>query len=172
MNRHLTGAVICLLLSFPAQAIERITEAQIRQLMDVTDAAAQNRDAAGIGAHLSDWFVKIIEFEHGDKLARVRLGKHKYLELIAAGWTETAEYDYRRDDIVIYITLDGLSGQSYSTITEHMVRDGEKLTSRFREYATYEMENGRPVILYIEGHTLVGDTTPSYIPEAAQHSLR
>ncbi|MGB5305597.1 MAG: hypothetical protein WBO57_05115, partial [Gammaproteobacteria bacterium] len=64
------------------------------------------------------------------------------------------------DDIVIHIMQGGLSGQSYSTVTETMVRDGRKITSRIREYATYELENGRPVILYVTSHTLVGDTTP------------
>ncbi len=55
---------------------------------------------------------------------------------------------------------DGQSGLSYSTITENLVQNGTKMTSLFREYATYELENGRPVITQISGHTLVGDTTP------------
>ena len=160
MNIQLSGALIFLLLSLPAQAADRITAAHIQQLISATDTAAINRDAAGIGAHLSDWFLKIIEFEHKNQLARVRLGKDKYLELITAGWEDIGEYDYQRDDIVIHIMQGGLSGQSYSTVTETMVRDGRKITSRIREYATYELENGRPVILYVTSHTLVGDTTP------------
>ena len=55
---------------------------------------------------------------------------------------------------------DGLSGSSYSTVTEHMVLNGEEMISRFREYATYELEDGRPVITQVSGHTLLGDTTP------------
>ena len=54
----------------------------------------------------------------------------------------------------------GLSGQSHSTITENTIQDGEKITSKFREYATYTLENGRPVITRVSGHTLLGDTTP------------
>jgi hypothetical protein len=57
---------------------------------------------------------------------------------------------------------DGLSGLSYSTITEHLVQDGEEMISKFREYATYELENGRPVITQVSGHTLLGDTTPQW----------
>jgi hypothetical protein len=41
-----------------------------------------------------------------------------------------------------------------------MVLDGREMTSRFREYATYRLENGQPVITEISGHTLLGDTTP------------
>ena len=55
---------------------------------------------------------------------------------------------------------DGLSGMSHSTVTENVVKDGEKMTSKFREYATYELENGKPVITRVSGHTLLGDTTP------------
>ena len=57
---------------------------------------------------------------------------------------------------------DGLSGLSHSTVTENMVQDGEKITSKFREYATYELEDGRPVITRVSGHTLLGDTTPQW----------
>ena len=36
------------------------------------------------------------------------------------------------------------------------------MTSKFREYATYELENGRAVITQVSGHTLLGDTTPQW----------
>jgi hypothetical protein len=57
---------------------------------------------------------------------------------------------------------DGLSGVSQSTVTENTIQDGETMTSRFREYATYELEDGRPVITEVSGHTLLGDTTPQW----------
>jgi hypothetical protein len=112
--------------------------------------------------YLGDAFERIIEFTHAKWLAKVRVDKQKYLELIDEGWVNHGEYDYQRDDTQIHIMPDGLSGQSYSTITEHVVIDGERITSRFREYATYELENGRPVITRVSGHTLLGDTTPQW----------
>ena len=160
MNRLVTGTLLSILLSLPAQAADWITEEQIQQVISATDAAALNRDAAGIGAYLSDSFEKIIEFQHKKWMAKVRLDKNKYLALIDEGWADIEEYDYQRDDTKIHITKDGLSGHSYSTITENMVQDGEKMTSRFREYAIYKLENGRLVITQVSGHTLVGDTTP------------
>ena len=89
-----------------------------------------------------------------------KLDKAKYLEVIDAGWIDIEEYDYQRNDIVIHIMPDGQRGASYSTVTESFVQDGEKMTSKFRESATYELEDGRPVIIRVKGHTLVGDTTP------------
>jgi len=160
MNRALAGSVLSILLALPAQAADRITEEQIQKVISATDAAALNRDAAGIGTYLGESFVKIIEFTHKQWMAKVKLDKDKYLKLISEGWADIGKYDYQRDDIKIHIMPDGLSGTSYSTVTEHMVQGGEKMTSRFRETATYELENGRAVITQVSGHTLLGDTTP------------
>ena len=162
MNRLLTGTVIFALLSLPAHAADRITSEQIQQVINDTDAAAMNRDAAGIGEHLGDAFEKTIEFRYKKWMAKVRLDKDKYLELIDEGWANTGEYDYQRDNTEIHISPDGLSALSHSTITENIVQDGEKMTSKIREYATYELENGRPVITRVSGHTLLGDTTPQW----------
>ena len=161
MNWRLSGTVISVLLAFPLLAAERITAEQIQQVMDSTDTAAMNRDTAGIGAYLGESFVKIIEFPHDKWMAKVTLDKQEYLALIDAGWHTIEDYDYRRADIEIHVMPDGLSGLSYSTVTEHLVQDGKEMTSKFREYATYELEAGRPVITRVSGHTLVGDTTPN-----------
>jgi hypothetical protein len=162
MNRLFTGTVVFLVLLLPAQAAERITREQIQQVMDAADVASMNRDATGIGEYLSDSFLKIVEFRYKKWMARVKVPKDKYLEIIDEGWAHVGSYYYQREDTEIHIALDGLSGMSHSTITEQMVQDGEQITSKFREYATYELENGRPVITHVTGHTLLGDTTPKW----------
>lgn len=161
LNRLLSGILVSALLAFQSQAAELITEQQIRQVINATDAAARDRDAEIIGKYLSDAFVRIIEVPHDKWLAKVKLNKSDYLELIDDGWASAEDYDYRRDHTVIHVMPDGLSGQSYSTLTENVIQDGARLISRFREYAYYRIENGRPVITRISGHTLVGDTTPA-----------
>jgi hypothetical protein len=160
MNRQITGTLASIILSLPAHAVDRITDEQIQQVINATDTAAMNRDSAGIGEYLSDSFRRIIEFRHKKWMAKVKLRKDQYLEIIDEGWANSGEYDYQRDDIEIHISPDGLSGLSHSTVTEHVVQDGEEMTSKFREYATYAVENGRPVITRVSGHTLLGDTTP------------
>ena len=162
MNRLVTGIVLSVLLSHPAQAADRITSEQIQQVIDATDAAAMNRDTAGIGVYLSDSFEKTIEFPYKKWMAKVKLGKEDYLQLIDEGWTNTGDYDYQRNNTEIHISPDGLSGLSHSTVTENIIQDGEKMTSKFREYATYELENGSPFITRVSGHTLLGDTTPQW----------
>ena len=160
MNRLLTGAIITLLLLHQAQAADNITREHIQQVIDYTDSAAKNRDAAGIGEYLSETFEKIIEFPHDKWIAKVRVDKKKYLELIEEGWPTLEEYDYQRDNTVIHLMSDGSSGQSHSTITETLSLDGRIMVSKFREYAVYTMENGKAVITQISGHTLLGDTMP------------
>lgn len=160
MNRALTIIALAIALALPAEAAERITEAQIRQVIDITDTAARKRDAAEIGVYLSDDFIRVIEWQHKQWMAKVKIDKLEYLTLIDTGWAGIDGYDYTRSDIVIHVLPDGLSGMSYSTITEHTRVDGRDMTSRFREYATYTLEHGQPVITEISGHTLLGDTTP------------
>jgi len=158
MNRLITGTVLTVLLSFQAQAADPITREHIQQVVDVTDAATRNRDTAGIGEYLSETFERIIEFVHDKYIAKVRVDKKKYLELIDEGWPTLEEYDYQRDDTTIHIMPDGSGGQSYSTITETLSLDGTRMVSKFREHALYTMEDGKPVITQISGHTLLGDT--------------
>lgn len=160
MKTRWAAPLLAALLGLPVQANEQITEAQIQQVIEVTDAAAMNRDAAAIGAYLSDSFIRVIEWQYKKWMAKVKIDKYEYLRLIDTGWAGIGAYDYARDSTEIHIAQDGQSGSSYSTITEHMVLDGREMTSRFREYATYRLENGQPVITEISGHTLLGDTTP------------
>ena len=160
MHRVIFGTLLCLLLPATSQAAEVITREQIQQVMQATDAASLERDAAGIGIHLCNSFERVIEFPYKELMATVRIDKMEYLQMIDEGWAGIKQYDYQRDDIEIHIMPDRLSGRSHSTVTEHMVLDGIEMTSRFREYATYEIRDGRTVITQVGGHTLLGDTTP------------
>jgi len=160
MTKSLTVTVLLVLLSFTAHAADQITREQIKQVISATDTAAMDHNTADIGAYLGDSFERIIEFPHEDQIATVQLNKIEYLQLVDEGWSRIAYYDQQRDNLEIHIMPDGLSGKSHSTITENIMIDGVKMTSRFREYATYELENGKPVITQVSGHTLLGDTTP------------
>jgi len=158
MNRLITGTVLTLMLSFQIQAADTITREHIQQVIDVTDTATRNHDTAGIGEHLSETFERIIEFTHEKYIAQLHVDKKKYLSLIDEGWPTLEEYNYQRDNTAINIMPDGSGGESYSTITETLSLDGTKMVSKFREYALYTLENGRPVITQISGHSLLGDT--------------
>ena len=118
MNRLLTGTVLSVVLSLPALSAERITDEQIQQVIDATDTAAMNRDAAGIGEYLSDAFEKTLEFRYKKWMAKVKVRKDKYLELIDEGWVNAGVYDYQREDTEIHIMPDGLSGLSQSTMNK------------------------------------------------------
>ena len=160
MTKSLTVTVLLVLLSFTAHAAEQITREQIKQVINATDTASMDHNTAAIGTYLGDSFERIIEFPYEDQMATVQLNKIEYLQLVDEGWARISYYDQRRDNLEIHIMPDGLSGKSHSTITENIVIDGVKITSRFREYSIYQLENGRPVITQVSGHTLLGDTTP------------
>ena len=159
MNRLLTSLALTVLLSFQAQAADPITREHIQQVVDMSDVATMNRDTAGIGEYLSETFERVIEFIYDEKyIAKVRVDKKKYLDMIDEGWPTLEEYQYQREDTVIQVMADGSGGQSYSTITETLSIDGTSMVSKYREHALYALENGKPVITQISGHTLLGDT--------------
>lgn len=143
-----------------AAAADKLTSEMIRELMDTTDTAAAQRDAATIGAALGDNFYKYVDVPSDGLPATVRITKQQYLDTIEKGWEKVGKYDYRRKDVVINLSSGGDSGESFSTIVENFEIDGKSMTSKVREYARYELQDGRPVIVNLDTQTLVGDTTP------------
>jgi hypothetical protein len=160
MIKAIAAASIVLLVSCRALAAGPMTVEQIQQVIDAADAAAIRRDTQGIGEYLSERFEKTVEIPYRGGTAATTLDKHQYLDLIDKGWADMEAYSYRREDTVINVATDGRSGESSSTITETVVIGGETRVSKVREYARYALENGKPVITAIDGHTLVGDTMP------------
>ena len=136
-----------------------ITRAMILQVIEATDEAAVRQDTAAIGEYLASGFYKFIDVPEADPPVTIRLDKEQYLELIEQGWDSISEYRYERSDIIINISKDGEMGESNSTILETHIVDGKEMISKVREYATYQMEDGKPVIIMIDSHRLVGDTS-------------
>ena len=92
MCRIITSTVVSVLLSLPTHAADRITDAQIQQVIDATDVASMIRDAAGIGKYLGESFRKFVEFPYKQWMAKVSVRKDLYLEIIEAGWANDADY--------------------------------------------------------------------------------
>ena len=160
MLKAIAATSIVLLVSCRALAAGPMTVEQIREVIDAADAAAIQRDTQGIGDYLSEHFEKTVEVPYRGGTAATKLDKRQYLDLIDKGWSDMEAYSYRRENTVINVATDGRSGESSSTITEIVVIDGEPRVSKVREYARYALENGKPVVTAIDGHTLVGDSMP------------
>ncbi len=156
----LTACIIgALLYVSQVAAASKITTEQVREVMEATDIAAEHRDMQAIGAHLGRNFFKYLDVIEGDKEATVRIDREQYLQLIERGWEKVQNYAYQRKDVVINVTPDGSAAESFSTVVETFTVDGKDMVSKVREYATYELEDGRTVIVNIDGQPLVGDTT-------------
>ena len=155
------GCIIGILLyASQAAAASKITTEQVREVMEATDIAAEHRDTQAIRAYLGRNFFKYIDATEGEKEATVRIDREQYLQVIEHGWKKVKNYGYQRKDIVINVTPDGSEAESFSTVVETFTVDGKDMVSKVREYATYELEDGRTVIVNIDGQPLVGDTTP------------
>ena len=154
------GVAIALLFSTQVFSEQRMTADMIRQVIEVTDLAAKQRDTQAIGAHLGSKFFKYIDLPYDDVPLAVELNKEQYLEQIDQGWAKLETYEYVRQNIVINISRDGQSAESFSTVTETFRVDGQEFVSKVREYASFVFENEQPVIVRVESITLTGDTTP------------
>ncbi len=151
------------LINFTVSAADRISKDDVESVIAKTDIASKQRNASGIEKYLGQDFAKYIELPMEKWDSAFRLNRDKYISLIKEGWKYSKTYNYERTDTVINVASDGLSADSNSTITEVIEIDGKKMISKVREYAHYELEDGRAVITSIEGHKLVGDTTPDPI---------
>ena len=148
------------LYSSHALADARITTERVRQVMAATDIAAEHRDTQGVGAYLGQNFFKYVDVPAGEETAIARMNREQYLQLIDKGWDKVQNYTYQRKDVVVNVAQDGATAESFSTVVETFTVDGENIVSKVREYASYELEDGRPVIVSINSQPLVGDTTP------------
>lgn len=151
---------LLLLWAAQAPAADKLTKDMIRELIETTDTASMQRDTAAIGAALGSNFYKYVDVTSEGMPATARITKQQYLDTIDKGWEKTSKYQYTRKDVVINLSPEGDSAESFSTIVENFEIDGREMRSKVREYARYELENGRPVIVNIDTQTLVGDTTP------------
>lgn len=151
---------LLLMLAGPAWADQQLTVAQVKQVIEATDNAAERKDTRGIGVHLGSNFFKYVDLAFDDVPLAVELNKEQYLEQIDLGWDKLESYRYKRQDTVINVSNDGKSAESYSTVIETFTIDSQEMVSKVREYATFEIEDGKPVITRVESITLTGDTTP------------
>jgi hypothetical protein len=141
-------------------AADKLTKDMILNVIAVTDAASKQRDTGAIGAALGSDFYRYIELPSDGMPVAARINKQQYLKIIDEGWEKTSQYQYERKDVVITLSPEGDSGESFSTVVETFVIDGREMVSKIREYAHYALEDGRPVIVNIDTQTLVGDNTP------------
>ncbi len=166
-----TLTLVLSLCTFSVSATDQITKADVEHVIEKTDIASQKRDVNGISKYLGDSFAKYIELPMEKWDSAFRVDKDKFLSMIDIGWKSSKTYSYERTDTVIHVAADGQSADSNSTITEVMFVANKKIVSKVREYAHYELEDGRTVITTIEGHKLVGDTTPDPILFSKKQAL-
>jgi hypothetical protein len=156
----LIAFVVMALFAPLSTAAARITAEQVRQVMEAADLASVQKDASAVGDCLGENFAKYIDVPVEPEPVIALIDKHQYLALIEEGWNRISDYTYTRKDVVIHVATDGSSAETYSTIIETFTVDGRSMVSKIREYARYAMEGDRPVIVNVESHKLVGDTTP------------
>lgn len=155
--RSLTFVLTLVLTAVPgaasAQAVaERITEAQVRALVDRITVAANRRDVPGIVQALADDAVVILDFRGPTgKRQRLKMNRTQYEAHAASGMREMDRYSYRRDKVEIAIAADGQSATVKSRSREFAEHQGNTLVAAVDEETTLKLRDGRLLVTEVRG---------------------
>lgn len=130
----------------------RITERQVRDLMEKATRAANARDVAAIMQTLADDAKVVLDFRGpGGKRQRARMSRDQYEAHARAGLREMDKYAYRREKVDIAIAPDGQSAIVKSQIREVAEYRGSTVVASIDETTTLGFREGKLFVTAVHG---------------------
>jgi len=130
----------------------RITERQVRDLVDRATRAANARDVPAIMQMLANDAKIVLDFRGPDgKRQRKRMNRDQYEAHARAGLREMDKYAYRREKVDIAIAPDGQSATVKSQIREVAEYRGSTMVAAIDETATLVFRDGRLLFIAVHG---------------------
>jgi ketosteroid isomerase-like protein len=137
-----------------AQSGARITEVQVRALMDKLTVAANRRDLPALMQALADDVVVQLDFRGADgKRARLKMNRAQYEARMAGGMREVQQYRYRRENVYVSVVDDGQSATVRSRAREVAEYLGSTVVTAVDEETTLRLRDGRLVITAVREFT-------------------
>lgn len=129
-----------------AGAEERITEAQIKQILKAIDAAVRQKDAEGIIRHFAkDCVIRLdMPGPHGRQHRRV--DREEYKASLKQSFSMLTEYKYHRGKTTIDIAPDGKSATVTGKIFETMTVEDRVMDSVTQHTAIFAVRSGELLI--------------------------
>jgi ketosteroid isomerase-like protein len=139
-------------LALAQAAAVRITEAQVRAVVDKVTAAANKRDVPSIMQVLADDVVVIIDFRGPTgKRQRLKMNRAQYEAHTASGMREMDKYSYRREKVEIAVASDGQSATVKSRSREIAEYQGNTVVAAVDEETTLKLRDGRVLVTEVRG---------------------
>jgi ketosteroid isomerase-like protein len=158
MNRYaqhvLIGFAIAAATAVPAAdpPAPRITERQVRDLVDKATRAANARDVPAIMQTLADDAKVVIDFRgSGGKRQRSRMNRDQYETRAREGMRQLDKYAYKREKLDIAIAPDGQTATVKSQIREVAEYRGSTVVAAIDETATLAFREGKLLITEVHG---------------------
>jgi ketosteroid isomerase-like protein len=152
MRRLLAVIAVVALTHAPLVAAEpliagRITEAQVKGVIDAMEAATRNGDARTVASYMTDDCVLTTSFPGKDGGKKVSTkDKRKYIADETAEQAKTSDHVYVSTTPTIDISADGKVGKASYKATQIYQQEGKKVEVIAYEIATVELRNGEPAV--------------------------
>ena len=133
-------------------AAGRITEAQVRAVVDKVTAAANKRDVPAIMQVLADDVVVILDFRGPTgKRQRLKMNRTQYESHTSSGMREMDKYSYRREKVEITVAPDGQSATVKSRSREFAEYQGNTVVAAVDEETTLKLRDGKVLVTEVRG---------------------
>ena len=133
-------------------AAPRITERQVRDLVEKATRAANARDLPAIMQTLADDARVVLDFRGpGGKRQRARMNRDQYVAHAREGMRRMDKYAYRRERVDIAIAPDGQSAIVKSQIREVAEYRGSTVVASIDETTTLGLREGKLLVTAVHG---------------------
>jgi ketosteroid isomerase-like protein len=153
MNRFLQHvaaglAVLAAAAAFAADpSAPRISERQVRDLVDKTTRAANTRDVPAVMQVLADDVKVVFDFRGpGGKRQRMRMNREQYEAHARDGLRQMDKYAYKREKVDIAIAPDGQTATVKSVVREVAEYRGSTVVAAIDETTTLALRDGRLLV--------------------------
>ena len=133
-------------------AAPRITERQVRDLVEKATRAAHARDVPAIMQTLADDARVVLDFRGpGGKRQRLRMSRDQYEAHAREGMRQMDNYSYRRDKVDIAIAADGQTATVKSQVREVAEHRGSTMVAAMDETTTLALRDGKLLVTAVHG---------------------
>jgi ketosteroid isomerase-like protein len=130
----------------------RITERQVRDLVDKATRAANARDVPAIMHTLADDAKVVLDFRGpGGKRQRLRMNRDQYETHAREGMRQLDKYSYKREKVDIAIAPDGQTATVKSQIREVAEYHGSSVVAAIDETTTLALREGKLLVTAVHG---------------------
>lgn len=134
---------------------QKITESQIRKILDEMKGATQNRNAAGVTKFMSANIAIELTVKAASGSQTIRLNRSEYSSYLQQGFAMRENYTGSYSNIKVKIQPDGKSAIATFNFTEQVGFQGQTIQSTSSETVKFELIQGQILATSIKAVTSI-----------------